>query len=237
MKNKFEDLGKKYNALPYGKEKLQVAKEQAEVRDKRRNLKKELKEYYMQNALIVKKHLQTTDTINKIKIEAISSLQKEQGKNIQNVLSGVIPNSQYSNKLMKIETIRGRENQSYSTIRLNKDSDIGVALHETMHNIEDQNPIMLANSLAFAKYRTGSEKSQTLKKLTGYNYKNEYAKPDKFFNPYCGKIYGVMKDYDTAYASEIMSMGIQELFTNPIEFAKKDREYFNFVIANLRGEL
>jgi len=32
-------------------------------------------------------------------------------------------------------------------------------------------------------------------------------------------------------------MGAQELFTDPAGFAKIDPEYFNFVLANLKGVL
>lgn len=31
-------------------------------------------------------------------------------------------------------------------------------------------------------------------------------------------------------------MGLQELISNPIEFYKKDKEYFKFVIGILKGE-
>lgn len=89
---------------------------------------------------------------------------------------------------------------------------------------------------------TIQEKQESLKRLTGLNYKrDEVCKKDNFFNPYCGKLYdmfgGKNKTFSTATASEIMSMGVQELFTNPKEFAKNDREYFDFVVANLRGEV
>jgi len=35
----------------------------------------------------------------------------------------------------------------------------------------------------------------------------------------------------------MLSMGIQELLSNPIEFYKKDREYFKFVISVLEGDI
>ena len=56
------------------------------------------------------------------------------------------------------------------------------------------------------------------------NYKwSEIAKKDNFFSPYCGKIY-------QGGGTEILSMGLEEIFDNAIEFSEKDPEYFNFVL-------
>ncbi len=111
------------------------------------------------------------------------------------------------------------------------DDDFDVVIHEYGHFLEANNPNMLLNSKAFLEYRTKNEEEQSLNKLTkgkGYG-KEERAKADKFFSPYCGKFYDD--------ATEIMSMGLQRLFTDAKKFAEEDREYFDFVIANARGEL
>jgi hypothetical protein len=47
-----------------------------------------------------------------------------------------------------------------------------------------------------------------------------------FMSPYAGKLY---PDY-----TEIMSMGIQWLYGNPVEFARRDPQYFDFVVDMLR---
>lgn len=131
-----------------------------------------------------------------------------------------------------------RAHQSGETLTLTKTTDIQTAIHEYMHYVEEKNPQMIANSIAFLKYRTGNEKIKSLKKLTGASYgSGEKARADNFFNAYCGKIYSMTDDYSDAFATEIMSMGVQELFTNPAKFRKEDPEYFNFVIANLKGTL
>lgn len=120
---------------------------------------------------------------------------------------------------------------SGNTIQLNSLDSVYTSIHECMHWLEGVNPEILANSKAFLKYRTKNDEEKTLRQLTdNKNYKwNERAKADKFFSPYCGKEYMV--------ATEIMSMGVQQLFEHPETFYKEDREYFNFVIGNLRGEL
>lgn len=118
-----------------------------------------------------------------------------------------------------------------NSIHLNSLDSIFTSIHECMHWLENVNPDVLANSMAFLKYRTQNDTTKTLRELTGNkNYEsNEDAKADNFFSPYCGKAYTT--------ATEIMSMGVQRLFEHPDKFYKEDREYFNFVIGNLRGEL
>lgn len=124
----------------------------------------------------------------------------------------------------------GRANASGNIINITSKEPVEIYIHESMHWLERVNPKMLANSLAFLEYRTKGEEAQSLKKLTKVNYRaNEYAKPDKFFDAYCGKIYD--------NATEIMSMGIQRLFEHPKEFMEEDKEYFDFVIANLQGKI
>lgn len=142
------------------------------------------------------------------------------------------------NEKPKVVKRNCRAHQSGETLTLCGDTDIQTAIHEFMHYVEYKNPVMLANSIAFLKYRTCDEKIHGLKKLTGISYgSGERARPDKFFNAYCGKVYSMTGDYIQATATEIMSMGVQELFTNPAKFRKEDPEYFNFVLANLKGTL
>ena len=124
----------------------------------------------------------------------------------------------------------GRANATGNIINITSKHGVTTYIHEAMHWIERVNPNVLANSIAFLEYRTKGETPEKLKKLTGINYDNtEIAKPDKFFDPYCGKIYD--------RATEIMSMGVQRLFEEPEKFMKEDKEYFDFVIANLQGQI
>lgn len=135
---------------------------------------------------------------------------------------------------LSIQGKRGRAYQSDGDgIFLQTTDGLGTMIHEYAHYLEANNPDMLANSLAFLEYRTKGEDIKSLRSLTGikgYSY-NEVAKKDKFFSPYCGKVYNKIA------ATEIMSMGMERLFTDPQKFAQEDREYFDFVIANMRGEL
>lgn len=161
-------------------------------------------------------------------------------KTIREALSGVLGKSINVSNPPKISGMRGRAHfgAHKNEIKLEKNDSAGVAIHEYTHFLESNNPKMIDNSIAFLEYRTKGENTQSLRKLTGIRYdSSEIARPDKFFNAYCGKMYGSIDGYRNAYATELMSMGVQRLFEDPKGFAKEDREYFDFVIANLRGEL
>ena len=41
-------------------------------------------------------------------------------------------------------------------------------------------------------------------------------------------------DWDTVYASEVISMGVEYLYGNPVKFAKDDPDYFDFMFEVLR---
>jgi hypothetical protein len=131
---------------------------------------------------------------------------------------------------LKLETAYTKDSRNYfsrnyNKIFINKDTKRTTAIHETMHWLEFNNSEVSKKVNAFLEYRTQGEEAEKLNKLVPKaNYgKDEMAKKDNFFNPYCGKVY-------QSGATEILSMGLQEVFDNAIDFSKNDPEYFNFVL-------
>lgn len=62
------------------------------------------------------------------------------------------------------------------------------------------------------------------------NYKaSEMAKPDDFDSPYTGRIYKRSGD------TEIISMGLEQMFNNPAKFARDDPDYFDFIFTTLEN--
>ena len=248
LKNKDKELNKQQDELiakmrdyDFGDpERVKLRQEYSKIAVERGDIARELKELQYKKAQEVSKLLQVENGI-KLNTKCSAAMQDITDK-LKNCLDGVIPSDNYNNAEMTVRKHEGRAYQSGSTINISAKEDIGTAIHETMHQVEEHSEHVLMNSLAFATSRTEKDKQESLKRLTGLNYKaNEVCKKDKFFNPYCGKLYDVFggrnKTFINSRASEIMSMGIQELFTNPKEFAKNDREYFDFVVANLQGKL
>lgn len=226
----------------YSTERVVKRRELKEAREKRDVIFTKVESYNKDMPSKISKLLQVNNGV-KLNLDADTPAMQENAKRLEEVLNGVIPDTVYPNKTMKLRACSGaRASQYGSTISVTKNEKIGTLIHETMHNVEEHNPEVLMNSLAFAESRTQGEKQLSLRKITGASYRaDEHCKKDKFFNPYCGKIYdafgGKKKSYLVANASEVMSMGVQKLFTDPINFIESDREYFDFVIANLRGTL
>lgn len=109
---------------------------------------------------------------------------------------------------------------------------IEVVVHEAAHWLEESDPKIHAKVQKFFESRTAGESWQKLKDLTGNsNYgDNEVAKPDKWPKPYMGKKTNSDKN------SEILSMGMEMMYRDPVAFAKQDPEYFGFIYNTLRGK-
>lgn len=136
--------------------------------------------------------------------------------------------------IKKRKNIRSYYDRFNENIVFGNTDSVKTMIHEYVHYIENNNPQMLINSLSFLQYRTQGDTIARLGK--GYS-SNEITKKDNFFNKYCGKIYSDDYSYTRADATELMSMGVERIFTDPVGFSREDREYFDFVIANMRGEI
>ena len=115
-----------------------------------------------------------------------------------------------------------------------------VAAHEFGHYLEEADSGIREKVHAFLDYRVGDEATTDIGKECE-TMKGEMGRKDnfdKYFDKvsayYVGKEYKRQKDGET-YATEIISMGVQALYENPVEFMEKDPEYAQFVIGVLRG--
>lgn len=100
-----------------------------------------------------------------------------------------------------------------------------TSVHELGHWMERMYPESNRQARLFRTSRTKGESAQWLGR--GYD-KSEVAKVDKFFDPYCGKIY----DHGS---TEIISMGMERMATAPLTFALEDPDYFDFIYDLCRG--
>jgi hypothetical protein len=162
--------------------------------------------------------------------EPVLAAMSEEGAQI---LSSIVPEGRLLNTSVDMfVTDQGRGYQVPGTGHIflhPKESTSRTALHELGHWIETFNPEMNQACIDFLNKRTAGETAEKLSKLVlGSNYADyEIAKPDKFISPYMGKIY---KDAaGKTYATEILSMGLEYLWFDPLEFARRDPEYFDFI--------
>jgi hypothetical protein len=123
-----------------------------------------------------------------------------------------------------------RSYHRFGMVYLSRNAKPEVIAHELGHALEFRNSTVHQKCVDFLEERTRGEAGVPLAKLRphwGYG-RGEVAKADKFLDPYMGKLY--------KNATEILSMGLTYLYTEPALFAKEDPEYFDFMINTLRGQ-
>lgn len=114
-----------------------------------------------------------------------------------------------------------------------------VAIHELGHYAEFVNRRIGAMEWAFwHKRRRESEREQratkSLRSLTGnkgYN-SDEYAMPDKFADPYAGKVYHG-RDGEYGWSWEVLTMGIEDLVTGRHRMVENNDEYRQWLLGVL----
>jgi hypothetical protein len=114
---------------------------------------------------------------------------------------------------------------------ISKHDDFGTVVHELGHAIEYYRPEILRQSIAWRESRTIGEREVTMRSLfprSGYKA-SERTKKDKFFSPYVGKT-----EYGST-ASEVLSMGLEAMANDPIDFAEKDPDMFDYIFSVLRS--
>lgn len=119
--------------------------------------------------------------------------------------------------------------------------NVSTTIHELAHHLETVFPEILASSRAFLKSRLKpQERILQLRVLTkNPNYRsNELAFEDEWVtrggSVYMGKVYDVGKNIDKVYATELLTMGLERLFSNPVAFARQDPQYFDFLVKTLQ---
>ncbi len=129
----------------------------------------------------------------------------------------------------------------HSGIFLNENANVKTFIHEIGHRLESEipNAEKLANEfreMRIARAKTKDVKMANLFPKYGYGA-DEIGNQDDF-----AKLFGehhayyVGKNYGSGH-TEIISMGLEKLFENPLGMAKTDPEYFDFIIGLLRGIL
>lgn len=123
-----------------------------------------------------------------------------------------------------------RHNREDSGIYLPGHTSARTVMHELGHALETNYRVHEA-ARGFLYHRVGDEEAKPM----GEGYEAyEVGRDDKFgdaFGPsarYVGKHY---KSEDT----EVVSMGLEKLFDDPVNFARYDPEYFKFVVGVLDG--
>jgi hypothetical protein len=126
------------------------------------------------------------------------------------------------------EDKRSYYNNTDKTVSMGND-DPGTVIHELSHWIEYSVPEIKKEVVEFYNRRTKGEKVVKMRDATGIkSYRDtEITKVDKWMRPYMGKVY---PDEST----EILSMGLELMYRNPVALAKQDPDMFDFIYSVVR---
>ena len=130
------------------------------------------------------------------------------------------------------------------------EDDTGVFIHELGHHLEFVLPGLERRANEFRNMRIARAGTKDIKmnEATGdRRYRdNEVGNEDSFqksfgarngeTKPRVSSKFYAGKSYKGGY-TEIMSMGLEELYHDPIGFAERDPEYFKFVVGALDGSI
>jgi hypothetical protein len=109
-------------------------------------------------------------------------------------------------------------------IKLNPKDGVRTLVHEMLHIIEEDNPVLKDRVAMFFSKRTRNSSKEPLSNYGNYR-NNEFTKVDNFGHPYMGKVY--------SQGSEILSMFSDYLLLPPntrkTEEYNDDPEYIQFV--------
>lgn len=131
---------------------------------------------------------------------------------------------------IKVKNYSGRAYYSpkENTAYIAKGDNKYVVMHELGHSLEKNNYVMKA-AVDFLKKRVGgldAEKFELFKSGSG-----EFYQKGGFYNDYVGKVYRSLNKnlYGGRYATEVISMGLEQMYRNPRLFYQQDKEHFELI--------
>jgi hypothetical protein len=208
----------------------QIVREKGKVRGRISDLNQELRKDTLD--------LLAVDDPSSLAISSDTTKKKSDREKWGNVMNDV--NSVVSAEVtipdheIKIEKRKVRANASWggNQITVADYDGTNTIAHEIGHTIEMKNPRILQRATEWRNGRTEGEDWISMNEATrasgvgGYG-RSEVTKPDKFFHPYIGKSY--------RGATEVISMGIGEMISDPVGLMGKDSDMFDFMYAVLRS--
>lgn len=138
-------------------------------------------------------------------------------------------------------------------IFVNESTNTKTVVHELAHHLEYQDPGARRLAIEFLNKRTKGQTVKTMSQATGISAydKSEVTIPDKFIDPYVGKIYDIRAgisygagqknekyNYDEKYirSTEVISMGFDQMWHDPETFYRKDPEHFEVIYRIMVGD-
>lgn len=112
-----------------------------------------------------------------------------------------------------------------------------ASVHEYSHYIESITPSIATKMSEMIQRRTANAPVQKLKDVypnQGYS-DTEIFQDGGFISPYVGKVYKTSYGKTFEGCSEAFSVGMEQLFLNPVQFLARDRDHFQTIVAAIKS--
>jgi SPP1 gp7 family putative phage head morphogenesis protein len=139
----------------------------------------------------------------------------------------------------KVKFANTRKRAHYSnatrTANLSGTAPVRTYAHEMVHDIEYQHPEISKATKAYVLKRADGQPLRKLRDLTGnkayspteVTYEDEWAK--RGGHHYMGKV------YEGRASTELLTMGVERMITDPVGFAEQDPDYLKFMLRILHN--
>ena len=202
----------------------------------------------------VKKHLMLDENRTAIRTariaENVPEAQRQEWQSASQWLDGLLAKGAGGEDMPEYQVGMAEDNRAEYVQHLNRvnlDTVNGkgtgwVAVHEMSHGIEHKIPGIKEAVHEFWSHRFGDEEPQQLNKLFPDNgfTDSEMGRKDQFEKLYgqgSAKAYYAGKFYADSGSTELVSMGVEQLYRDGPGFARKDPEYCAFIVGILNGSM
>jgi hypothetical protein len=194
---------------------------------------------------LIQSHHEPFDKIaeNKPRVRIVDRMKREKSDRVQNAfdfLGEIMHGPSHSEKhgVAVGNTEKSNSRSSYlGWIRLAPNDGESIVLHEYGHHLEKQQWVK-ERVTAFQEKRFGGEEPVSLRDKFGGFGPDEVGRKDdmeKLFPDDPESAYYVGKTYPGG-ETEVLSMGLQLMYEDPVHFEETDPEYFGLVLGILKGE-
>lgn len=128
---------------------------------------------------------------------------------------------------------RDREYSLGDDIFVTKNTNAGVIIHELAHTLEN-NSTIFKSAVDFLEKRTKGSDIYRLNDVNAAYGMSEIYRKGGFRNPYVGRVYGASetsRNYKGLHATEVISLGLEWMYKDPLGFYREDREHFEFIYS------
>jgi len=137
-----------------------------------------------------------------------------------------------------VKFLKGKKSRAFyssrdRSININDRTSIGVVIHEFVHDIEYAHPEISKKTKAFLAKRAKGEKPVSLKEKKGGGYKRDEEAFEDEWETKGGSLYTGKHNPDRP-STEVLTMGVQRLYENPVLFANQDPEFFDFIVGTIQ---